>query len=327
MTESSAASALPESPDPPESLKALKPGIPFGRRTLGRAGLRVGPLAVSSGYKLGGDGVAVAREAGVDFFHTSTGAPAGFHAELRRAARADRGAVVLALHTYARLGGFVRRSVEKGLAQLGIDHFDILYLGYWQSRPWRRVVDAALQLRDEGKVRHLGIACHNRPLFETLWEMDVFDVMMVRYNAVHRGAEREVFPKLPAGEAGGGRAGGGGAGGGSGPATGGNENPAALPDAKPRGPGVTVYTGTRWGDLLDPAKMPEGETPPTAADCYRFQLSHPRVDCAFTAPRTAEQMREALRAIELGALTEAEAARMRRIGDHIHARYKKLFLG
>ena len=113
-----------------------------------------------------------------------------------------------------------------------------------------------------------------------------FDVLMLRYSAAHRGAEREVFPRLPA------------------------ENR----------PGVTAYTATRWGQLLDPKRMPAGEAPLTAADCYRFALTSPSVDLCMTGPADAAQMEAALAAIDLGPLTEEELARAKRVGDVVAGR-------
>jgi len=66
--------------------------------------------------------------------------------------------------------------------------------------------------------------------------------------------------------------------------------------------------------------MPAGEAPPSAADCYRFALSHPAVDVCMMGARTTEQMRENLKALELGPLSEAERARLRRIGDHLYGK-------
>ena len=43
---------------------------------------------------------------------------------------------------------------------------------------------------------------------------------------------------------------------------------------------MIAYTATRWGDLLDPSKMPAGETTPSACDCYRFVLNQSAVDLA-----------------------------------------------
>ncbi|HDT12909.1 MAG TPA: aldo/keto reductase, partial [Candidatus Aminicenantes bacterium] len=70
-------------------------------------------------------------------------------------------------------------------------------------------------------------------------------------------------------------------------------------------------------------KMPAGEAPPTAADCYRFVLSHPAVDVCMSGARTVEQMRENLAALEGGPMTGEELERMRRIGDHVHGGGRK----
>ncbi len=86
-----------------------------------------------------------------------------------------------------------------------------------------------------------------------------------------------------------------------------------------------AYTATRWGHLLDPKKMPPGEEPLLARDCYRFALSHPAVDMALCGPADQEQMEEALRALELGPLDPEEMERMHRIGDHIYGRHKPQF--
>jgi len=82
-------------------------------------------------------------------------------------------------------------------------------------------------------------------------------------------------------------------------------------------PGTVAFTATRWGQLLNPKKMPPGEKPPTAPDCYRFVLSHPAVDVCMSGPKTAEQMRENLSVLDGGPLGEDELARMHRIGDYI----------
>ena len=66
--------------------------------------------------------------------------------------------------------------------------------------------------------------------------------------------------------------------------------------------------------------MPEGESPVTAADCYRFALSHPAVDVCLTAPSTLEQLRENLCVLDLGPLDEEEMTRIRRIGDYIYGK-------
>lgn len=63
--------------------------------------------------------------------------------------------------------------------------------------------------------------------------------------------------------------------------------------------------------------MPAGETPLSAADCYRFVLSHPAVDVCLCGPKNIDQMRTALSALEGGPMSSEEMARARRIGDHV----------
>ncbi len=107
---------------------------------------------------------------------------------------------------------------------------------------------------------------------------------MVRYNAAHRGAEREVFPHL-------------------------GDEP----------PGVVAYTATRWGALLDPRLTPDGEPTPTATDCYRFALSNPSVDVCLCGPRDGAELDGALAALDRGVMDDGELAWMRRVGDAVRA--------
>ena len=78
------------------------------------------------------------------------------------------------------------------------------------------------------------------------------------------------------------------------------------------------YTATRWGQLLKASKMPPGEAPLTAKDCYRFVLSHPAVDVCMTGARSHDMLRENLETLDSGPLSEEEMQRIRRIGDHIY---------
>jgi len=203
---------------------------------------------------------------------------------------------VLTVQSYSRVGALLAPSIEIALRRVGIEYFDFLLLGMWNAPPWEGIVEAALRLRQQGKVRHLMLSTHNRPSLQGHFERfaagdSPFDAFMLRYNAVHRGAEQDVFPYLP----------------------------------EERRPGVVAYTATRWGHLLDPKKMPPGETPPPARDCYRFVLSHPAPSLVLSGPANREQMQEAIAALAAGPLDADEMARMRRIGDHIHGRYAPNF--
>lgn len=255
---------------------------------LGRTGLSVGRLGIASGYKAPAAAIEEAFDRGCNYFTWGT-IIKGFTPQMRLALRAiagrgHRDRLVLGMFTYAHNRFFTERLFQKGLKSAGLDYADVLILGYFSKRPSQRLLDGARRMKENGLIRSIGLSGHNRKIMaEWAGEGDI-DVFHIRYSAAHRGAEIEAFPSMR------------------------GENR----------PGVVAFTATRWGKLLDPKKMPPGETPPTAADCYRFVLSHPAVDVCMMGARTIEQMRENLKILDGGPMSEEELARMRRIGDHVH---------
>jgi len=254
---------------------------------LGRTGLQVAPLAAASAYGAPAKAYEHAFHAGgVNLFYWGSLRRAGMRDALRALAPRHRDDLVIMLQSYDRTGRLMPIFLEKGLRSLRIDYADLLVLG-WHNRPvTQRILDAALELKETGKVRFLAISSHHRPLFTQLAGSadNPFDVFMVRYNAAHRGAEQDVFAHLP----------------------------------EINRPGIIAYTATRWGHLLSDAWMPEGEPPLRASDCYRFALSHPSVDVCLAGPANMAQMSEALETLDRGPLTDTERARIERIGDHVH---------
>jgi aryl-alcohol dehydrogenase-like predicted oxidoreductase len=111
-----------------------------------------------------------------------------------------------------------------------------------------------------------------------------YDSLMVRYNAAHTGAEREVFPFFAR-----------------------------------RRPGVLAFTATRWGTLLDRRLVPAEERVPRATDCYRFALSAKVVDACLTGPGDRRELDEALLALDEGPMSQEELAWMRRVGAAVRA--------
>ena len=69
---------------------------------------------------------------------------------------------------------------------------------------------------------------------------------------------------------------------------------------------------------MNPRKMPPGEAPLTAGECYRFALSSPHIHVAITGPKTDEEMRHALEAMRAGPLDPDEMTRIRAIGEYVH---------
>jgi aryl-alcohol dehydrogenase-like predicted oxidoreductase len=263
---------------------------------LGQTGLMVSRLGIGSSFGAPASVIEEAVEQGVNYLYWGSIRRPAFGRAMRNLARRKREEIVLTVQSYSRVPGLIGLSVESALLRTGLDHFDILLLGMRNEAPARAYIDAFLQLREQGKVRFLALSTHNRPLLPSLFDeyrdgKSAYDIFMLRYNAVHRGAERDAFPFVP---------------------------------ADPR-PGMIAYTATRWGDLLKAGKMPAGETPPSASDCYRFVLGQPAVDLVLCGPADRSQMQEALRALERGPLPPDEIERMRRIGDHIYGRHAPKF--
>ena len=74
---------------------------------------------------------------------------------------------------------------------------------------------------------------------------------------------------------------------------------------------------------MKPKKMPPGESPPAASDCYRFVITNPNVDVCMCGPSNDDEMKEALRTLDLGPLDPEALQRMQRIGSHVHGRKRK----
>ncbi len=257
----------------------------FDRAILGRTGIEVGRLGMASSYGAPAGAVEQAFAHGVNYFYWGSIRRGGFGNGLRALGpRRDR--FLLVTQSYSRLASLIGPSLERALRALRFDYTDALLLGLWNGAPPPRILDACRKLRERGLVRYVAVSTHNRPLIARLASDPQFDIFHVRYNAVHRGAEREVFPLLI------------------------SHNP----------PGLVSFTATSWRQLLGPKRIPAGEKIPTAADCYRFVLTQPAVNVCMTGPANAAQLADALEALRRGPMAEDELAWMRRVGDAI---YKK----
>lgn len=259
----------------------------FRQTTLGRTGLKVGRLGLAGSYGAPAQAFEAAFERGCNYFYVGSGRK---RADIHRAVgnlveKGLRDKMVIAVQTYARFGLFTEFLFKRTLAAMKLDHADILMLGWHNTPPSGRLMAFALDMKEKGLCRHIGLSGHNRSLFPRLAKDPRFDLFQIRYNPAHTGAALECFPAFE------------------------GDDP----------PGLVTYTATRWGQLLQQKHMPPGETPLTAPDCYRFSLSDPRVNVCLTGPRTGEEMETALTALEKGPLSEEETDRITRIGSHVHA--------
>lgn len=204
---------------------------------------------------------------------------------IRNLAPRHRDSLIIALQSYDTTGLTTAFGFRRGLRQLGIEYADVLILGKRDAPLSRRVVDSALALRAAGLVRHLCVSAHDRSMFASHLDLGIFDLIMVRYNCAHTGAEREVFPLL---------------------------------EGKADRPGVLCYNSTRWGHLFDAAWMPPGEVTPSPTDLHRFVLSHPVVDLVLTAPKNREHIERNLATLKQGPPDPDERAWLQRVGKFVH---------
>jgi predicted aldo/keto reductase-like oxidoreductase len=233
-----------------------------------------------------------AFEQGVNYFYWGSMRKAAMAQAIRNIiSNGKRDELVIVVQSYSRSAILMEPFYQRALKTLKIDGADILLLGWHNRPPSSRILDRALAMREKGMFRYLAVSGHQRAMFPPLAKNPRYGLFHVRYNAAHRGAESEIFDRLPANER----------------------------------PGIVTYTATRWGDLLNPAKMPAGEQPMSATDCYRFVMAHPAVDVCMTGPKNSEEMRQALKALQLGPMTEDELERVRRIGDHVHTHHRRFF--
>jgi predicted aldo/keto reductase-like oxidoreductase len=228
------------------------------------------------------------HEHGVNYLYWGSVRRPGFGRGIRNLAQGHRDDLVVVLQSYSRMASLMGPSVRVALRRLKLDYADVLLLGLFNKRPAQRLIDAALKLKERGLVRFVGISGHNRPLFQRHIEEGLFDFFHVRYNAAHRGAEKEIFPFLPESDT----------------------------------PGLVAFTATRWGTLLKKDVPAEGDKRPDASDCYRFCLTHPSVDVVISGSANRQQLDEALRTLSRGPLDSDELDWMRRVGDRLYEKYR-----
>ena len=264
----------------------------FKTAHLGQTGINVGRLGVSASYGAPAEAFEEAFEKGCNYFYWGSRRKSGMRQAISNICRkGKRDELVVLIQSYSRSPFLMEIFFKNALNSLNIDSADVLLLGWHKRRPSQRMLEKCLNMKTKGLYRYLAISSHNRLLFPRLVQDNIFDVFHLRYNAAHRGAETEVFDQLS------------------------NQGK----------PGIVSYTATRWGQLLNPKKVPPGEKPLSASDCYRFVLSNPNIDICMCGPRDRSQMKEALRSLELGPLSEDELVRIRKIGDYVHQHSAKFF--
>ena len=257
---------------------------PFTETTLGHTGPRVGRIGMGAAYRVPTAAVEAAFEHGVNYLYWGSWRREGMRQALFNL-RGRRDRIILSIQSYSPTAGLIRRSLEQALGSLHYDYADVLLLGLWNRPIPERILDGVRELKRLGRIRAAGVSTHRRDLIPRLQGTPDLDIFHVRYNAVHRGAEADVFPHL----------------------------------VEPR-PGIVSFTATCWGRLLDRRRIPLSEPVPTAADCYRFSLSHPCVDVCLSGPASIEEACAVHTALDRGPMDAAELEWMRRAGAAIYGK-------
>jgi aryl-alcohol dehydrogenase-like predicted oxidoreductase len=258
----------------------------FTRRHVSALGRSVFRLGLACNYGIDAPGFERALERGVDYVFWTSLRTGHLREPLRKALRANRQRLTVAAGpTLGFFGGNVRRGTERLLRSLDTAYIDALHL-FWlgTGSAWNEgTIGTLAKLKEEGKIRAIAISIHDRERAGRLVASSPIDLFMIRYNAAHPGAERDIFPHLP-----------------------------------PKGrPAIVAYTATSWRKLLTAPRAWKGP-PMTAGDCYRFNLSSPHVDVTLAGPKTWGQLEESLNAIEKGPLSPDEEKWMRAFGHVVH---------
>jgi predicted aldo/keto reductase-like oxidoreductase len=202
-----------------------------------------------------------------------------------------RESVVVCVQFGARTTADAAGELRSILTSLRTDYIDVLTFYYVEEpEEWRSLVGPGGVLeycraaQQDGVVRALGITSHQRSLAAVIARSGSVDVLMIRYNAAHRGAEREVFP---------------------------------VTDEK--GMPAITYTALRWGALLRPTPGdPPGFRVPSAPEWYRFVLQSPSVAVVLAAPQNRAELDEDLVVLQARKpLSAPEYSRLAEHGDRV----------
>lgn len=188
-----------------------------------------------------------------------------------RKKRFDREQVVIALQLKGRTRSAARRELADALHALRTTWIDVVTFYYVEeASEWEKIagpggaLEAVGEARERSEIRMAGLTTHQRVLGAKCAAGGKLDLLMIRYNAAHRGAERDVFPQ-----------------------------------ADRRGIPVVAFTAQRWGALRK--HTPEDPTqfsPPPASASYRFALANPSVRVVLMAPRSRRELEEDLTLLE-----------------------------
>lgn len=261
--------------------------IRLSPRPFGNTGLLAAPLGLGGSYGISAEDTEYAfHELGINYFFV-TPTMKGLAEGVRRLIKAGhRDKIIIGSGANLPFGATVPRAFAKSAKYFGVEQIDIFHL-FWVQSHWYvegNTWKAMAKLKEEGKIKGLAISCHDRVMARALTDELHLDALMIRYNAAHRGAEKEIFAGL-------------------------SQN---LSDS----PAIVSYTATRWGRLLKPVKEFKAMSAP---ECYRFALSHPRVNVVLCGARNRDELLTNTKGVLEGPLPESRMAEVRQFGDAVRS--------
>ena len=252
------------------------------RLPLGNTGLRVSPVCLGG---VNGDPktVLAAFDAGINFFFYSADLHWPFYEQTRRglaellAARPSaRDEIVVAVTSYVEHDGFVNGALVEGYQAIpGLQRIDMFVAGGVMQHDFLGRLHHAERIRARGAAASIAASFHDRRSALTAYNGGLLDVAFVRYNPLHPGARKDLFPAL-------------------------------APSSR-----TLLYNFKNTIGRVPPQRLEAlGLSPshwrPDVGDYYRFVFSEPRMDgllCALGAPHHATDL---ARALEKGPLDAEE---------------------
>lgn len=87
------------------------------------------------------------------------------------------------------------KEVDDSLGRLGADYID-LYQIHWPDPtvPFEKSMEAMLKIREQGKIRYIGVSNFSRPQMEEIMKAGPLSSLQPPYNMFERQAEKELLP-------------------------------------------------------------------------------------------------------------------------------------